>query len=309
MTSFPFSSESRALALAKLTEKPLELTIGSSDYLRIVENCLKNSLIGERAEFRISPENSEFELLCKLNNIDYDKNCNYDEKVYFAKIEIELCKVTPNSVNESTSEKMRKNKEQKEIYEEVLNLKNEADSNFKSGNLEKAIEIYKEISILLSFEYNESKLDNEGKESLDDIKLKTFMNYSYCCFKNKDFENSINLSKFIIEELDDTNFKVYFRLGLVYFEDKKYRSAIEVFKIACELVDKESGEFKDTKKKINLCMREIKKRDFEERKRIQDAMFKRDDVPEEVEIVKSRADDFEKIELLGEGNFSVKKIY
>lgn len=136
------------------------------------------------------------------------------------------------------------------------------------------------------------------------------MNYAYCCYKGKNYKKSIEISNWILSEIEDDNFKILFRLGMAYYDDGQFKESLEIFKRASGCVKENSNEFKDTKKKINSCLKKIKGKDNEIRKKITEAI-KRDDTKsgEEIEMESSRSDEFERIKLLGEGNFSVKSIF
>lgn len=308
MISFPFSFENKAIALAKISEKPLEIEIGSSDYLEILNICLKNSLIGERAEFRIYQNYKNFEVLCKMNNIKLSNETIQkrleNEEINFIKIEIELCKVTPkpyqsrSNILNSQNLKSYRN----DIFKKCENLKETADTFFKSGQYDEALEVYEKLSKMVNFEYGK-----EGEEKdFTDLKKRILMNFAYCSYKAKKFEQSVKISKWILSEIEDDNYKILFRLGMVYFDQGQFSEALGVFKRALNCVLEGSADYKNSKKKVNSCMKMMRNKDNLMRKKMAEAI-KRDEVQagDEIEMEKSRADEFDKEKLLGEGNFSV----
>ena len=309
--SFSFRPELKPFTMASATLNATTIKIGSSDFLEVVEKCLQHSKIGERAEYRITPLHRDFALLCNTHEIALEdkhtlQNLKKNVLKHYVRIEIEICQIQPDltkfrhglTLNELESAT------EAELLSKVENLKKSADSKFKQADFQAAITLYETAFKLVYLE--------EGPK-FTDLKKRICMNLAFACHKTKAYERSIELSRWLIQSFGgegSSHFKILFRLGMTYFEVNRFKEAYNAWRQAQMCVKEGSREFEDTEKKIRVAQKKMAGERVVRQRRFADAIRQEDQRAESAssEVKVNRVDDFEKVKLLGTGNFSVRII-
>lgn len=217
--------------------------------------------MGERCQFKISGLDPDFQQSAVWFGFDDTlaerKDFEKKKSEYFLKLEIEITEIRPPKHLENQNIFELSTPEKKEI---ALKLKKEADEHFKTGDFQKASDVYTQAYKTIFF---------EDGEDFGDLKFKIGSNLALMSLKLKRYEDCINMNDQLIRFGYSVTDKTYFRNGQACEQSGRYEDAIKYYTQAAE-----ASTEPELKQSVEATIAGVKKKQSEKQNQLKKNMQK-----------------------------------